>query len=404
MSDQYLYLSTLIPDEEFKKMVLVDKSPQMATHIFNWKIYNGIKSSHLTGVDFHIISTRPISDYPHNSTKIVYSKKWNTSDGEFHELFFINFPVIKTITQFISCLVASFKWCIYTKNCLKKGVFIDTYQLPYLICGYFISRLFNIPVIGVLTDPPNMDYKIMWESPIKARFRKINGLFSNYLIKKFTGVIALTQFLADEFCPGKKSLIMEAIAEVRKDPLKIERTEKFVILYSGSLLSVYGIVTFAKAFTQVPFTDAELWIYGKGDAEAKIIDLAKVDSRIKYFGFVDNKEIKVSHSKANLLVNPRPTNLPDSKYSFPSKILEYMLSGTPTLVTRLPGIPKEYDEYVLFFDGHDEDSMTKKICELYHTDRSFLDSFGERAKIFAETKGVQEQGQKIAEFIIKMTK
>lgn len=400
---EYLYLSDLIPDEEFNKIILEDKSPQMATHLFNWKVFTGIRSSEFINFDFYIISTRPITEYPRNSTKIVKGKDWETKYGVLHELFFINYPVIKTITIFLSCFFKSLKWALFSHIKFKKGVFIASVQLPYLLCGYMISRIFRLPLIGVLTDPPNMNYKISWESVYKAKFRKINGILSIYLLKKLTGVIALTKYLANDYCPEKNHLIIEAISEPCDDKKDLLKTDKFVILYSGSLLKVYGIIELIKASIQLPYPDLELWIFGRGDVEEEINNFAVEDYRIKYFGFRPNREVLHYQSIANLLINPRPIDLPDSKYSFPSKILEYMQSGTPTLLTRLPGIPDEYNEYVFFIDGYGEQSIAKSINSIYKIDRNELIRLGQKAKAFADLKNIKNQGNKMAQFICDIT-
>ena len=47
-------------------------------------------------------------------------------------------------------------------------------------------------------------------------------------------------------------------------------------------------------------------------------------------------------ASADFLLNPRDTEWPGSKYSFPSKLLEYMLMDRPILSTRMHGIPNEY--------------------------------------------------------------
>ena len=56
-------------------------------------------------------------------------------------------------------------------------------------------------------------------------------------------------------------------------------------------------------------------------------------------GCVTNDEIVRLQCEATLLVNPRPSDKEFCKYSFPSKTIEYMASGTPVLMTKLPGVP-----------------------------------------------------------------
>ena len=88
--------------------------------------------------------------------------------------------------------------------------------------------------------------------------------------------------------------------------------------------------------------DVELWICGSGDAKDIIEDEAQKDSRIKYFGLVDSQTALKMQHQATILVNPRTSDGEYTKYSFPSKNMEYMVSGTPVLTTDLPGMPKEH--------------------------------------------------------------
>lgn len=60
----------------------------------------------------------------------------------------------------------------------------------------------------------------------------------------------------------------------------------------------------------------------------------KIDNRNKYFRVVPNQAVAEEELKATLLVNLRPSNEEFTKYSFPSKNMEYMVLGTPTLTTR----------------------------------------------------------------------
>lgn len=406
MKGEFLLLSSLIPDEEFNRLMLLDKNPQMATHLFYWKFYNGIKKSELSENNFYLISTRPITEYPTCKIKYVKSKTWKTSEGNIHELFFINYPIIKILTVFFSCIFQGLKWGMSTNNKLKRAIIVDS-TVPYLLTGYFLSKIYKVPLFGIMTDPPNMQYKITWESSFKSKFRKLNAGLMNLLLKKLTGVIALTKGLVDKYCPGIENLIIEGIIDFNEgeaDKKIIKKNDNFIILYSGSLARVYGILELIKAFTKLPFMDAELWLFGKGDVEKEIIEFEKKDVRIKYFGFFKNSKIKEYQQLASLLVNPRPTNLPDANYSFPSKILEYLQSGTPTLLSKLPGIPSEYNDYAFFLNGFDEDSIREKIKELYFMERSELITFGQRAKIFAESKNTKNQGNKIGNFISEVTK
>lgn len=48
--------------------------------------------------------------------------------------------------------------------------------------------------------------------------------------------------------------------------------------------------------------------------------------------------------------------------------MEYMLSGTPVLTTKLPGIPAEYDKYLYYFEDESIEAMANKMSEVLSMD------------------------------------
>ena len=104
------------------------------------------------------------------------------------------------------------------------------------------------------------------------------------------------------------------------------------------------------------------------------------------FGYVPKKTINELQQKATILVNPRQNNDEFTKYSFPSKTMEYMLSGKPVVMYKLDGIPDEYDNYLTYVNGNDAtsfaDTMTK-ICDLTDTER---EKIGNAAREYVKEK------------------
>ena len=93
-----------------------------------------------------------------------------------------------------------------------------------------------------------------------------------------------------------------------------------------------------------------------------------------YGGMLMTSEIVEKEREATLLVNPRPTVEEFVKYSFPSKTMEYMASGTPVLTTRLPGMPEEYYPHVYFIDDESADGIAHALTQvLAHSDEELFD-------------------------------
>jgi glycosyltransferase involved in cell wall biosynthesis len=91
---------------------------------------------------------------------------------------------------------------------------------------------------------------------------------------------------------------------------------------------------------------------------------AQKDPRIQFRGRVPNDEVLRAEAEADLLVNPRPTGDEYTRFSFPSKNLEYMASGTPLLTTRLAGIPDDHFPHLYIIDDDSVEGIRSALREV----------------------------------------
>lgn len=154
------------------------------------------------------------------------------------------------------------------------------------------------------------------------------------------------------------------------------------LVFTGSLTANVGIEEMLQAFIECDTKDFELRIFGSGELAETIANLSKVHTNIKYYGQVDNARAVQEQISATLLLNPRFSDGEYTKYSFPSKIIEYMASGTPVLTTALPGIPNEYFEYMYVFEHENLSGYKKAFSYLLKKSPKELHSMGIRAKKF----------------------
>ena len=165
----------------------------------------------------------------------------------------------------------------------------------------------------------------------------------------------------------------------------------------GGLNKRYGIKELIDGFNMIENNELELRLYGDGDLVDYIKEKEKENKKIKYMGFKSNDEIIKAEKKAILLVNPRPSNEEYTKYSFPSKTIEYMLTGTPVLMTKLQGMPKEYNDYLYFIEDESSEGIKNTINKLLSkTSTNELIQKGEKAKEFiVNRKNNLVQGDRI---------
>jgi glycosyltransferase involved in cell wall biosynthesis len=181
------------------------------------------------------------------------------------------------------------------------------------------------------------------------------------------------------------------------------KSEPKVLMYAGSLKKVYGIEKLTEAFLAADISGWEFHIYGDGNFREDLEKICKNNSTVKYCGIKLNREIVEAEIKASLLVNPRPTGEDYVKYSFPSKNMEYMASGTPIITTHLPGMPDEYIPYIYLFEEENTEDITRELVRVLSLPSKELHEKGKIAKRFVlENKSSIQQSSKIIELIQKI--
>ncbi len=106
---------------------------------------------------------------------------------------------------------------------------------------------------------------------------------------------------------------------------------------------------------------------------------------------------------SNGLLNARPTDQLITRYTFPSKLREYMLSGRPVITTALPGIPKDYLDCVYVLSEETPEGLARLLRYVCVKPAFELAEFGSRAREFIlQTRNWSIQGRRVYEFICKL--
>ena len=372
-----LYISALsskrLIDVLFKKH---GRDPGFAVQKFSRMIVTGfVKNS----ASVSTLSVAPVA----SSDKIpfIFEKTEQEDSVKYNYVPFFNIPVFKHLMVFIYALAFLFVWSFFDK---KNKVFVcDGLNVTLNMAAVIVSKIRRVRNVCVLTDMPGL----MVGTGVRVSFvgKFITAINKGYL-GSFSHYVFLTEAMNDVVNKQHRPyIVMEGLVNPESvnvpNELENKRDEK-VVLYAGGLFERYGLDTLVKAFMKLPMNDARLVVYGNGPYVEKLKELAKVDSRIEYKGIRPNEEVVADEIMATLLVNPRPTTEEFTKYSFPSKNMEYMASGTPLLTTKLPGMPKEYYPYVYLFEEESVDGFKSTLENVLSKSRESLHQKGIEAKQF----------------------
>ncbi len=258
------------------------------------------------------------------------------------------------------------------------AVVVDCLNRVAALAAMLAARLRHRPCVGIVTDLPDMFQC--------GRFSKS---FANFVIRRCTHHVLLTEamhgYLSEKLGTDKPYVVLEGHSDIRMEEMKPGLEKKLhprVCLYAGSIHRKYGIANLVEGFRLADIPDAELHIYGSGDYEEELRAVAAKDPRIVYGGMLFSGEVVAKEQEATLLVNPRPTGEAFVKYSFPSKTMEYMASGTPVLTTKLPGMPEEYDPHVFFISDETPEGIADALQKVLENPEAVLFARGLSARKF----------------------
>lgn len=269
-------------------------------------------------------------------------------------------------------------------------------------CG----KKYGIPVLGIVTDVPGHT-----SGARRKTLSFVNRMISRYgekqaikNLNKYDAYLLLTEAMNPVVnTKGKPYIVIEGHSDAKMAEVPNTLAKKAspkIAMYAGGIHKEFGIARMVNAFLKGAFEDWELHIYGDGNYQNELKAVAASNPSVKYFGTAPNELIVQKQLEATLLLNPRLTDAEYVKYSFPSKTMECMASGTPLLTTRLPGMPKEYYSYVYFFESETEEGMLQAFREVTAHSPEELCAFGSRAKTFVMSEKTNTvQAKKLMDFI-----
>lgn len=356
-------------------------------------IVKGYQSNH---VNYHIINAPFLGSWPLYYKKLHVSNYKNNLE-HLESIGYINLPIAKR--SFIRSKVKArlFK---YLKNHSTDDTVLLFYNFSCVSIAKDIKQKFPyIKICLLVTDLPEYmsSNDNSWVSRLNKILRRKKRDYEQYV----DCYIILAEKMREKIQIGNKPfLVMEGIYNPTLTNNIVEKSSNKTILYTGNLDPRYGIEDLINAFSMIKGDDYELWIRGNGACEEIVHQRAKTDSRIKYFEKMSHKDLFNLQRMATVLVNPVHSSQEFTNFFFPSKTLEYLASGTPTLMCKLNCMPPEYENHLFFFEDETIQGMASKLQEICTKSTLELNAFGNAAKNFILTNKTPEpQINKLVNFL-----
>lgn len=395
------FIGSLINNKTLDDIVLKSKiKPSNAPVNFENMLVKGLGHAN---IDTTVLSLPTVSTYPGGSL-LIWGRRKEKLNFEKEVIWMpcFNLMFIKQFCATVSTYMELFKWIVKNRKVKDKVIMNYSVYPPYSKPTQVMGKLFGTKTCCIISDLPKYLYKMHESKGLKAW---MNEYYSHRMEKLQTGFdsyILLTEHMAKRMgIEDKPAILVEGFSDssVFENIPDVSKNDKKTVMYAGALSKSFNVDALLDGFMQVK-GDYELWLFGYGDLIDYIKECEEKDLRIRYFGKVE-RNILLEHQKAaHLLISVKSPKEDHANYSFPSKILEYMTSGTAVASTKVGGIPKEYFEYIYPIENDSADGIGIAIGSILSLEEIELSKKGKASKKYALTKkNFSKQGEQIANFL-----
>ncbi len=408
MKVDILFLGRLFPREKEAEIKSKMKTGmQDAANALQWNIIDGLEENDCGKI--RILNYLPVDSYPNGYVdrnieefSFKHTDKYECDDIN---VGCTNLSVVKQFTNIVPFKRKIKKWAS-EQTASKKVLVMYTASKMFLALAKYAKHCNpEIETCCIIADIPEFASATDLHG-IKKFYNIYNKSKCDKLYKFVDKFVLLTDQMAERLSISVPYIVMEGIAPKQDVATNSELSDKYknerYILYTGTLNYKFGIGELLDAFAQIPDKDIKLIICGFGQAESRIREDMKSDPRIVSLGRVDRAAAIALQRGATVLVNPRQNNEEFTKYSFPSKTMEYLATGVPVVAYKLDGIPDEYDEYINYVKDNSIEAFRDKLIEVCIDKEGLAAEKADSAKKFVlENKNYKAQTKKILDFIIE---
>lgn len=365
---RYIHISKTCSDKVFKE--LYDESivkPQQQDQKFHKMFVDGLKENN---VKIDVISSRSIN---RDNMKKVFFKRLVEKEGEltYHYLPFINIKLLRPLSLLFGLIFRLIKLSFRKRK--EVVVYCDILNTSLSFGVVLVTKILGIKRVAVVTDLPKY-------------LDSGSSLFKNMthaLAKKYHGYIILSKYMNEIINPKNKPWMLLEGMTYRQNANMQTKTAEITFLYTGGLAKSSGIETLLAAFDQLKKENIKLMIAGQGECVETIKTYQERNYNISYLGTLINSEVTILQRQVHFLVSPRPSSDLQTKFAFPSKLIEYLSSGTPVLSTKLLGIPEDYLTYLNVIEDESVSGFIKALNHVLNASYQELQEKAHQGQLFA---------------------
>lgn len=357
------------------------------------------------GANVEIFSVRPVPSFPKSRRIFFMGRKIVYKGMKMHLVSILNFLGIKTLWAAICLFLLIVKWAVQNRRCHRVIIVYNTYTppLPLVVLMGKITGSKTFSILYDLGMPP----KELNLGLVKTMIYRLVELSAKTFIPKLDGRIVINEAIGLDYSNGKDYIVIdgglsqEVLSRIPKITQNEDNNSKFTLFIGGSISPINGSRIIGDIVSNRDIEDINVIVAGGGHDQPFIEELSRqFPERIQFLGMLDLDELFAVYSKCDVLMNLRILSHAD-KYLFPSKVIEYLATGIPTITTNAGHIGKEYGNLCYVIDNITADALANAIITLKSQSREERREKGRRAQDYMlKTHTWDVQSRKIFNYII----
>lgn len=360
---KYLFLFNFLYNESLILKKSKGKPISSANSTFQKALLKGISNTKTETDILSCINIANIGCYPFNfETALKRRELYSLYDIPVEDISFLNISYIKHLSQYHN-LINSLNHVLAR----QEATTVVCYDLSAIVLKALnkLKQKYTIKIIVIVPDLPNLTG--MPETFLYKLFQKLPHPDAFDYLDCIDGYVLLSDSMKIPLKVGNKPYtVIEGIYDSATLPSSSTKhktnDDTFKILYAGALTKRNGIINLIDSVLEIrEKRPIKLILCGAGDLTEQIREQSEQTDCIDYMGQLPREEILKIQADVDLLVNPREPDKEFAQYSFPSKTMEYMASGTPVLMYKLSTLPEEYIPYLFFINPDEKNALNEAI-------------------------------------------
>lgn len=385
-------VGTLVPDEPSFHGPAFNR----AGHMFQASLTRAVNDAGLPVTQ--VFSVEPVPSFPRAWRLIGRSGPREVAGLRVRLIPFLNLQPFKALTAGLGVAMAIIAWAWRHRH-RDRIIHVFNMTMPPGVFVWAAARLtgsrVTVSALDVWKPGTLVPDTLLW---------RLDFRMQRWLLPRFDGLMVVSPVIAEELMPGRRVCVLEGGVDGARFKMAPKAhaeagAERFRVVLSGSLADFNGVELALAALSHLP-SDVELVVAGAGPLANLVRERAVTDPRVNFRGFLSFDEVLALYGTADLLLNVRLTKTIDTRYFFPSKLMELLASGTPVLSTCTGQVESEYGHVLYLLRDETPTALAAKITEIRATTVEARRTLGARAREFMfKEKTWERQGQRLAAYL-----